>query len=663
MRFRHKPTVKVDHYPLDQYPSISETPIAGHEPDGIPRNQEQVCQWGIGWKTTFILSGRYIMALALAITHLVVFRHLDKNFEDDPKIPSQSHVTAASTILANVVGFLIRICLAAAFTQYFWHLVRITPMQLQTLELLYSIRGSPTSFFSMTALQKGWMLVVITVIFWAIPIAMSFPSSAMTVKNAIYTHIIPQIVPSMVPQETWGGNTTELLDKGLAMYVTPSDADANALDNVQVVSIDSLCFVTLHTNVKPVVQRLATESMVNRAPRTMDSPCGMNCSYEISFDGPYFNCNHTLTEHITPGDYNTSSAHIQFYASNWTTAQNKPDGGIIGDYRIKSLEVHVFFLNASSAYQLSYATHALTCRPSRAKYHVVQQFRNGQQSSTVTTRDAQDLVLMDEMLYFSKDNMTAGVIDQIRDRNIMTLIVAMANVLTGTVTGVTVGVDNGSIPQQAYVSGITVTESASVMSTRLYRPYSNSWKGAIVEDWGSLLDITEDNLNSMLANITLSVINQFQLNTATTNVTRHDLCMQFAFSRPLNLLLSFSPWNGVPATDNGFLQVAMTTLGSPELDQLAKGGCLGGNYNESAQLKQLEVQFGVVSRANSSREEQNSLGASTSELRMAGFAPRDEVTPLLRGKRYGVTYDDKVAGKLAMLYTFSSFGQYPLRRN
>ncbi|KAE8365571.1 hypothetical protein BDV27DRAFT_156760 [Aspergillus caelatus] len=498
------------------------------------------------------------------------------------------------------------------------------------------MRGNPTSFFSMTALQKGWMLVAITVIFWAIPIAMSFPSSAMTVKNAIYTHIIPQIVPSMVPQETWGGNTTELLDKGLAMYVTPSDADANALDNVQVVSIDPLYFVTLHTNVKPVVQQLATESMVNGAPRTMDSPCGMNCSYEISFDGPYFNCNHTLTEHITPGDYNTSSAHIQFYESNWTTAQNKPDGGIIGDYRIKSLEVHVFFLNASSAYQLSYATHALTCRPSRAKYHVVQQFRNGQQSSTVTTRDAQDLVLMDEMLYFSKDNMTAGVIDQIRDRNIMTLIVAMANVLTGTVTGVTVGVDNGSIPQQAYVSGI-------------------------IEDWDSLFDITEDNLNSMLANITMSVINQFQLNTATTNVTRHDLRTQFAFSRPLNLLLSYflslgvalplaavGYWslrqNGVPATDNGILQVTMTTRGSPKLDQLTKGGCLGGNHNESAQLKQLEVQFGEVSRANSSREEQNSLGASTSELRMAGFAPRDEVTPLLRGERYGVTYNDKVAG-------------------
>lgn len=164
----------------------------------------------------------------------------------------------------------------------------------------------------------------------------------------------------------------------------------------------------------------------------------------------------------------------------------------------------------------------------------------------------------------------------------------------------------------------------------------------------------------MLANITLSVINQFQLNTASTNVTRHDLRTQFAFSRPLNLLLSYflslgvalplaavGYWslrqNGVPATDNGFLQVAMTTRGSPELDQLAKGGCLGGNHNESAQLKQLEVQFGELSRAGISREEPNSFGASTPELRMAGFAPKDEVTPLLRGERYGVTYDDKAA--------------------
>lgn len=239
------------------------------------------------------------------------------------------------------------------------------------------------------------------------------------------------------------------------MYVTPNDADVNALDNIQVIAINPLHFATLHTTVKPEMQQLATESMVNGAPRTMDSPCGMNCSYEISFDGPYFNCNHTITDHITPGDYNTSSAHVQIYTGNWTTAQNKPDGGIIRDYRIENLEVHDFFLNASSAYQLSYATHAFTCRPRRAKYHVVQQFRNGQQSSTVTTRDAQDLVSMDEMLYFSKDNMTAGVVDQIRDRNIMTLIVAMANVLTGTVTGVTIGIDNGSIPQQAFVSGIS----------------------------------------------------------------------------------------------------------------------------------------------------------------------------------------------------------------
>lgn len=73
MRFRHKPTVKADHYPLDQYPSISETPIAGHEPDGIPRNQEQVCQWGIGWKTTFILSGSYIMGMHMQYEPMWIF--------------------------------------------------------------------------------------------------------------------------------------------------------------------------------------------------------------------------------------------------------------------------------------------------------------------------------------------------------------------------------------------------------------------------------------------------------------------------------------------------------------------------------------------------------------------------------------------------------------
>jgi hypothetical protein len=49
------------------------------------------------------------------------------------------------------------------------------------------MRGSAMSFFSLTVLQKGWLLVTITTIIRGIPIAMSVPSSAMTAWSAMRT--------------------------------------------------------------------------------------------------------------------------------------------------------------------------------------------------------------------------------------------------------------------------------------------------------------------------------------------------------------------------------------------------------------------------------------------------------------------------------------------
>lgn len=228
MWFRYKAANAADRLPLGKYPSQLETPIVVHDLDDSTQKQDHICQWGIGWKTTLILCGSFSLgtdkyspcswidgrywhlpaALALAVTHALVFHYLDGKLENDPNIPSQTHVTAASTIVANIIGFCIRICLAAAFTQYFWHLVRASPMRLETLEFLYTMRGSPTSFFSMTVLQKGWLLAIITMVLWAVPIAMSFPSSSMTVRSTTMTHEVPQAqVPGMDLSEVSAINT------------------------------------------------------------------------------------------------------------------------------------------------------------------------------------------------------------------------------------------------------------------------------------------------------------------------------------------------------------------------------------------------------------------------------------------------------------------------
>ncbi|BAE64006.1 unnamed protein product [Aspergillus oryzae RIB40] len=634
-----------------------ETPIVVHDLDDSTQKQDHICQWGIGWKTTLILCGSFSLALALAVTHALVFHYLDGKLENDPNIPSQTHVTAASTIVANIIGFCIRICLAAAFTQYFWHLVRASPMRLETLEFLYTMRGSPTSFFSMTVLQKGWLLAIITMVLWAVPIAMSFPSSSMTVRSTTMTHEVPQTqVPGMDLSETWGGNTTIMKDDELALFVSNNWREENDTDYVEVLRAEPLTLAGMGIQIKPVMYQLATQTIVNGEPRTMSSPCGLNCSYKISFVGPYLSCNNTDFDKVSP-PLNRSAVVLYALESNWTVTPDADSSfaSTLKSFEMKNAEVYNWVRNDSTnTVQLEYTSHVLTCSPRRAKYHVVQRFHNGEQSSTVTVGDVHDLVPMDEKLYFSKNNMTQAVVDAIRDRNIMALIMAMTKGISGNVGALVSSAETVEpISQGAAFSTQLVRDNLLVQSTRLFNGFSDTWEGSLTTSY-TLFTVSEEILNSMLANVTLSAINHFQLWPTLVNVTQQDVRTQYVWSRPLNLLLPYflslgvalplailGYWslrqNGVPATDNGFLQVAMTTRGNYKLDQLAMGGCLGGNHNESAELKNLEVQFGELIQPNRSRLdiEPNHLGSPTADVRLAGFAPKDEVAPLLVGKRYG----------------------------
>lgn len=103
--------------------------------------------------------------------------------------------------------------------------------------------------------------------------------------------------------------------------------------------------------------------------------------------------------------------------------------------------------------------------------------------------------------------------------------------------------------------------------------------------------------------------------------------------------------NGVPATDNGFLQVVMTTRGNRELDQLAAGGCLGGKNNVPERLEKLEVVFGELTASKNGDGLADGNDRSVMDnpeargIALAGFGSKDEVVPLRKRQAYGVQYN------------------------
>jgi len=63
---------------------------------------------------------------------------------------------------------------------------------------------------------------------------------------------------------------------------------------------------------------MANKVMMNGVPESMSSPCGANCSYITTFDGPYFQCNST-SENITQ-----SVSDATIYEGLWVTPPPLP---------------------------------------------------------------------------------------------------------------------------------------------------------------------------------------------------------------------------------------------------------------------------------------------------------------------------------------------------
>jgi hypothetical protein len=124
------------------------------------------------------------------------------------------------------------------------------------------------------------------------------------------------------------------------------------------------------------------------------------------------------------------------------------------------------------------------------------------------------------------------------------------------------------------------------------------------------LNITEDLLNSVLTNITLSAIS---LGTwwDMVNVTTTHYQSTYSFANPLNLIIPYSIclvaatlfaaiaiWslsrNGVPATDGGFLQIMMATRGNTEMERLVLRERLTTTENMSKELRSLKIRYGEL---------------------------------------------------------------------
>lgn len=192
------------------------------------------------------------------------------------------------------------------------------------------------------------------------------------------------------------------------------------------------------------LQSMANGVLITGTSSSIPSPCGSNCSYTISFDGPWLDCNASV-DNNAPWPENVSA-----FSAYWINTANPKSELLTVPYTPNSnsaFKVTTSVINDDTL--LSQNT--LHCVPSRAIYTINVSYVNSIQTMNVSGVFKEHLVnlwqvhnhrypgivvpeFFDASGYFGKipaewDNDT---LTWYRDDNLLTLIAASASSLTGS---------------------------------------------------------------------------------------------------------------------------------------------------------------------------------------------------------------------------------------
>lgn len=126
----------------------------------------------------------------------------------------------------------------------------------------------------------------------------------------------------------------------------------------------------------------------------MPSPCGVNCSYTVEFDGPYLKCASSTKENMTY-HYDDEFPHI--YRGSWVASSNSISFSDTALAKYSDYYFETTTLVQPSAYDEYNSTLVVTseylfCRPFRALYTVHVDYMNNVQNLSLSTKPIEQLV-------------------------------------------------------------------------------------------------------------------------------------------------------------------------------------------------------------------------------------------------------------------------------
>ncbi|KAK6612503.1 hypothetical protein H4I96_01716 [Botrytis cinerea] len=696
------PTITTSSSPRVSTPSRSTSPTispvssnsSSHSSLPDPQNQtippktpnSVLSKWGIGWETPTIIISCYLLALATALIHLFLFIYISgKAADGKDRVAPQTYISTASNILANAFSFFLKTALATSFVQYLWRLLRVQPMKISTIDTLFGLKSNVFQTLTGAAIRAAPVLCVLSIMMASMAVAVSFPPGAINVVTIQRTSYNSVVVPTF--NASFMGNGSGLAANQYALSVLSPITES--VDGSVSGFTSSGLLTGKHSNLLP---RLAFQTMITGKAFDQPSPCGVNCSFVVEFEGPTLDCNSSSTNITSSVMRNSSTFFPEFtiYSGNWsdltlatpalrhvlyngtyTNANWQSSTLSLLDAELNTVNANL--ANLTSTLNTSMIQDNLYCTPGRALYTVNNTYISNVLTRNVTTTFISPLT---NLVLHTHDNSvivpgftnvsgiisgyvfgnvpanwSAEALDYYRDLNMMTILDTMFYYLAGEFKAFPAAILDRD--EERAVNDIDPT----------------GW-GKIHRALGIPMVGVLEHTQRAPPNITLSTALSYSLWSTPTNTTTLTLHNIYSFSQPLNLLLPYflalflslpflllGLWalvqNGVAAQDANFTQLLCTTasLSAPaqtpgfatrissmaipsQLQTLTQAACLGNSESLSKPLKELRIRYGELRSQNGNSGTGNSIPMV--DIRRAGFGLESEVEPLVKGGNYGV---------------------------
>ncbi|RAL61769.1 hypothetical protein DID88_002833 [Monilinia fructigena] len=183
-------------------------------------------------------------------------------------------------------------------------------MTVSTIEALFALKSNLFQMFTGATIRATPVLCILSVMMTSMGVAVSFPPGAINVVSVQRTSYNPVVVPTFNASFMGNGSGYAANHYSLATLSPISESADGSVSG----------FTSRARKNSNLLYRLAFQTMITGQPFDQPSPCGVNCSFVIQFEGPTLECNSSSTKLIRSDSGNLSYRFpgITIYSGNWS---------------------------------------------------------------------------------------------------------------------------------------------------------------------------------------------------------------------------------------------------------------------------------------------------------------------------------------------------------